>query len=152
MWFIFCPPYSSSGIATTWAFPSITVTPSSHKLQPDVVRDRQAGVQGQAEEAHLFLGPWRRAQQLLQLGLHGALQLLPHYFLELGHPSVGRFLAQTWGEGGQRFIRIKGWSFNSRYELWRIFWSHFSFHLFLPGPHPPLAPPPTLDTFPGVYS
>lgn len=46
--------------------------------------------------AYLSLGPCGGVQQFLQLGVHGALQLLPHHFLELSHPSVGHCFTQIW--------------------------------------------------------
>jgi len=68
--------------------PLLEITTRWSEREREREREREQGV-------HLLLGALGGVQQLLQLGVHGALQLLPHHFLELGHPSVGHAFAET---------------------------------------------------------
>lgn len=83
----------------------MTQPPFNHK---QMVGGKQK--EGGREGAHLFLGARGSVQQFLQLRVHGALQLLPHHFLELSHPFAGHSFTQIWmcekeeeEDGGQRF-------------------------------------------------
>lgn len=58
------------------------------------------------ERTNLFFRPCGGVQQLFQLAVHRALQLLPHHFLELSHPPFCVSFLQTWtGQSGRR-----GWA------------------------------------------
>lgn len=52
-----------------------------------------------SRSVYLLLRAGAGVQQFLQLRVHGALQLLPHHFLELSHPPFHRSFSQTWGGG-----------------------------------------------------
>lgn len=86
------------------------MTQPNSESQPDGLRETEGG--RQKDLVYLFLGACGGVQQFLQLSVHGALQLLPHHFLELSHPSFGHSFTQTWtGEkvedGGQGFTLLR---------------------------------------------
>lgn len=54
-----------------------------------------------SRSVYLLLRAGAGVQQFLQLRVHGALQLLPHHFLELSHPLFHRSFSQTWGWGDE---------------------------------------------------
>ena len=95
------PHWQRASVCVTFVFSQcswVTQPPCNH-IQ--MVKEKQREGDGEFVWLYLFLSACGGAQKFLQLCVHGALQLLPHHFLELSHPSFGHSFAQTWaGETG----------------------------------------------------
>lgn len=110
------PHWHSATVCINFVFsPCLSVTQPNAKSQPDGLRE--TGGEGDWESllAYLFLCACGGVQQFLQLSVHGALQLLPHHFLELSHPFFCPSFTQTWTG---KMVEDVGESFTPFQHIW----------------------------------
>lgn len=91
------PHWHSATVCINFVFcPCLSVTAPNAKWQPDGLRETGGEGDWESVLVYLFLCACGGVQQFLQLSVHGALQLLPHHFLELSHPFFCPSFTQTW--------------------------------------------------------